>query len=198
LALKTNVEQRVPEEIMHSILKQLLATTETELCQFPTGGRPRWMNAPRPAVTCSNLLLVCKRWLRIGTPMLYAFMCLSKPRHTRALACALGADPSLAEHTCVLRLEGGINRDLCAVATRFAHVPTLYVSMHGVERLENVIDLVQAVPALEPKTTYLHYQERFMLASALNKVEDVVIAAMCLSDGLRWWVLRLGSTAFSG
>ncbi|KIP04375.1 hypothetical protein PHLGIDRAFT_120792 [Phlebiopsis gigantea 11061_1 CR5-6] len=91
-----------PEEIIPEILNYNLRVSHTEFfgrgC-YDTINRRREIRKLAPAAPppCSAALLVCKRWLRIGTPLLYESVKLSKLRDTKAVLGAGGFGRALGD-----------------------------------------------------------------------------------------------------
>ncbi|RPD79109.1 hypothetical protein L226DRAFT_438573, partial [Lentinus tigrinus ALCF2SS1-7] len=83
----------VPEEIIERILALVLV-------QSPDlSPRPSWhlyQTPPAAHPTVISPLLVCRAWLRIGTPIHYRHPVLRTPRHVQLLLRALRHTPSLA------------------------------------------------------------------------------------------------------
>ncbi|GJE91924.1 hypothetical protein PsYK624_080760 [Phanerochaete sordida] len=102
---------RLPEEILRDILAYDLRVPHAEFLFYRDWhGDPPAL--PRPA--CH--LLVSKRWLRVGTPLLYECMRLKKPEHTAAIAQLFRAHPHVGAAVRCLRLEGGFGKELAHVA----------------------------------------------------------------------------------
>ncbi|KAH9920008.1 uncharacterized protein BXZ73DRAFT_92022 [Epithele typhae] len=86
----------VPEELLERILALLLV-------QSPDANRPSWhayASSPSPSSsthpTIISPLLVCRKWLRIGTPIHYRSPVLRTPRHVELFFRAIRHAPSLA------------------------------------------------------------------------------------------------------
>ncbi|KAI0717393.1 hypothetical protein C8T65DRAFT_571907, partial [Cerioporus squamosus] len=91
----------VPEEILERILALVLVQS-AELSP-----RPSWHPYQAPSTaghpTVISPLLVCRAWLRIGTPIHYRHPVLRTPRHVELLLRALRHTPSLA--SCIRSLH---------------------------------------------------------------------------------------------
>ncbi|GJE91926.1 hypothetical protein PsYK624_080780 [Phanerochaete sordida] len=139
--------ETLPDELLDDVLAHSLALSPTDFLAFPDepgSGPPR----------SSGPVLVSKRWLRIGTPHLYACVRLAKPAHTAAVAALLRAQPHVGRAVRCLRLEGGLGRELVHVAAAAPRLERLYVAM-CVKAAESVAGLRSSLPLLRPRHLYL-------------------------------------------
>ena len=69
---------RPPEEIICEIISLCLPFSERTFLKFPEDGRPHWQQERRDTheEPSTNILLLSKRGLRIGTPILYKGVCV--------------------------------------------------------------------------------------------------------------------------
>lgn len=154
---------QLPEELLREILRLLLAPPHAAFLRFPFNPSvPRWSTEwnvllarggerARPA----GVLRVCKTWLRVGTPLLYACVGLWAPRHAAAVAALLVRETQLGRMVRCLRLEGGMGKELVSVARCAPNVRALYVSLH-VKASESVVGLRKSVALLAPAALYIH------------------------------------------
>ena len=81
-------DKKLPEELLREILSYRFAISPTEFCLEPSfdpiGSRTRPIE--RGARPCQELLLVSKRWLRVGTPLLYESLAIRTSEHERTVA----------------------------------------------------------------------------------------------------------------
>lgn len=159
------------EELLREILRYLLVPPYADFLRFPNNDAiPRWsadwtvddwwdaslgveerVERARPA----DVLLVCKTWLRIGTPLLYECVSVWAPRHTKAVAALLTREPQLGCAVRCLRLEGGMGKALATVVKHAAGFHTLYVSLH-VKSSEGVVGLQKSAALMNPRALYIH------------------------------------------
>ena len=100
-------------------------------------------------------MLVSKRWLRVGTPLLYSAVILWEPRHTKAVAALVKTHPALGKAIRMLRVEGGMGKDLYTIARNAPNVHALYLSVQ-MRSSEGISGLRRAMPMLNPTTLYLY------------------------------------------
>ncbi|KAF8530004.1 hypothetical protein JB92DRAFT_3139371 [Gautieria morchelliformis] len=92
---------RIAEELLAMILAPSLTVPYGQLtskspCAFGSND----------LVPSSSALLVCKRWLRVATPLLYETVVIRSTAQSLALASALQSSPSFARYIKNVRLEG--------------------------------------------------------------------------------------------
>ncbi|KAI0079772.1 hypothetical protein K474DRAFT_1730143 [Panus rudis PR-1116 ss-1] len=98
----------IPEELVERILSYVLAPAPSPASRKPDSPHPTWHpksssnDPPSPAAA----LLVCKTWLRIGTPLYYHAVSLASSTQTRALATLLRTQPQLRPLVRDLTVDG--------------------------------------------------------------------------------------------
>ena len=121
----------LPEEILSQILRYaIVPDPDTFLdpahdrAYFHTPQSPASSEAVKPSSPLGgvHLLLVSKRWLRIGTPLLFVSLWLSTSAHTTSVAHMLAVNPTLGASVRDLRLEGGFGEGLDMIVH---HAPNL-------------------------------------------------------------------------
>lgn len=142
---------RLPDELLHTILAHALDRPLAVF--FTTRLKDDTLKRAR-SVPAARILLVCARWHRVGTPLLFTSLSLRTPAHTRAVAKTLRAKPRLGRAVRQLRLLGGYVRELHAVVRAAPGVAALLVSTH-VPLQDAVAGLHRALPALQPRTLWI-------------------------------------------
>ena len=124
-------EAQLPEEIIYEIISLCLPFSEKTFLNFPEDGRPHWQQECRDTheEPSTNILLLSKRWLRIGTPILYKGVCIRETRRMKGVAQLVKNDPAIGRMIRYLRLEGGMGRDLYTLVRYTPNADTLYVSL---------------------------------------------------------------------
>ncbi|KAJ7606203.1 hypothetical protein FB45DRAFT_878708 [Roridomyces roridus] len=95
----------IPDEILQEIFTPVLSVPEETFSSHRRGYVPsEALDAPS-----SSILLVCKTWLRIATPLLYevAIISSSSRGQAQALKLALRSNPELGRLIKKIRVEGG-------------------------------------------------------------------------------------------
>ncbi|PSS37067.1 hypothetical protein PHLCEN_2v1106 [Hermanssonia centrifuga] len=127
---------RVPEEILREILVQLLVISAEAFsgpCFAMYEDAPYPSSSPlssRLSSKSSLLLLVCKQWLRIGSPLFYEAVVLSTTSQVQTLATTVHSMPSLGLAIKRLRLgDVSYDRDLHSIVELAPNIHTLSLSM---------------------------------------------------------------------
>lgn len=107
-----------------------------------------------PSPHRSRLLLVSKRWLRVGTPLLYRFLILTKRKHTVAVACVFRAQPAIAHAVRCLRIDGGLAKDLVDVVGPAAGLHSVFINLHF-KFSDRVSWMENMAKAMRPKDLYI-------------------------------------------
>ncbi|GJE91826.1 hypothetical protein PsYK624_079770 [Phanerochaete sordida] len=152
-------EAMLPEEMIHEIIrlslppfcpKTFLKFDRTLTVLSPTQQEPGTITGP------VALLSVSKRWLRVGTPLLYEGVVLRKPSHTSSVARLAKANPTVGRTIRYLRLESGsTTRELSTLVKHAPNVHTVYIEgclRHG----DSYDGLQRAMRFLRPKTLYIN------------------------------------------
>ncbi|GJE91829.1 hypothetical protein PsYK624_079800 [Phanerochaete sordida] len=155
-------EAKLPEELIREIIRfcapPFCAKT---FLKFPAGppdaAPPRSSPRGPPAFRgVMNVLLVSKRWLRIGTPMLWEGVALRKSKHTSAVARFVSSDPAVGRMIHYLRLEGGsMTRDLVKLTKHASNIHTVYIGecRHPSDSYDG---LQHVIRYLRPTTLYIN------------------------------------------
>lgn len=142
----------LPEEVLHEILQ--LCFRERTLEDIFTGYHPpRYLEDPRGIPT--QLLLVCKQWLRVATPLLYETVQLRSDADVVKLARTLTSTPSLGPFIHNLYLNGGYGHKLHDVIRHAPNICTLYVELHLLSKLP-ISGLLHALPRMNPTQVFVH------------------------------------------
>lgn len=173
-------EESLPEELIYDILRScIVASPETFLDPANSRAFFRRPDAPPSPIGSSHLLLVSKRWRRIGTPLLYTSLWLSKAFHTLTVADLFQSYPSLAERVIDLRLEGGFVPQILDLIRLAPNIRNVYLSWH-LDKLDDTTSLHKALRCLQPKTLYLGHQREDVglrqQSAALSTLVDSLVS----------------------
>ncbi|KAI0768901.1 hypothetical protein BC629DRAFT_1270416, partial [Irpex lacteus] len=116
---------RLPEEILREILKPLFHVSPEHFREQPSSflrTRPSFPRSP-------SVLLVCKRWLRVATPLFYECLQIKSDKAVEGLAETLLATPALGQYIRRLRLEGGYGRKLLTVVKHAPNIRVLSIQL---------------------------------------------------------------------
>lgn len=148
-------EDILPEELIQEILSQsILADPESFLDPANHRAFLSQSDAPSNPLRSAHLLHVSKRWARIGTPLMYSSLWLSKPAHTATVLRLFRADPSLGTRVRDLRLEQGFGPELAELVQLMPNVRNMSIAWNLAES-DDIAGLLLALPSLSPKKLYL-------------------------------------------
>ena len=151
-------EGSLPEELIHDILQYcILVHSETFLDPANNRAFFRREGAPASPLTGKQLLLVSQRWRRIGTPLMYTSLWLSKAFHTLSVVDLFKSRPSLAEHVVDFRLDGGFIPQLLDLVSLACNVRNVHISWN-LDALDDTSTLRKVFLCLRPHTLYLGHQ----------------------------------------
>lgn len=109
--------------------------------------------------TSSDVLLVCKRWMRVATPLLYTDAILRSTAQAQSLFAALKATRALGAFIRRLRVEGGygmVMHKIISLAPNISHL-VLNLQIWGDD---NSKGLCKALPEMNPSSLVLVYLDR--------------------------------------
>lgn len=151
-------EDSLPEELIHDILAYcILVSSQTFL--DPANSRAFFHRdgAPPSPLAGKQLLLVSQRWRRIGAPLLYTSLWLSRAFHTLSVVDLFKSRPSLAEHVVDLRLDGGFIPQLLDLVSLASNIRNVHLSWN-LDALDDTTTLRKVLLCLRPHTLYLGHQ----------------------------------------
>ncbi|GJE91927.1 hypothetical protein PsYK624_080790 [Phanerochaete sordida] len=142
---------KLPEEILREILSYniLIRREAFLLLELPGEYTSRARNP--------QLLRVSKRWLRIGTPLLYTFLWLATPEQVAAVAALFRAHPHVGRAVRGLQLEGGFGRELVPLVRAAPNVEDVYLHL-GIKSADSVAGLTKALALFDPSGLYVGLQ----------------------------------------
>ncbi|GJE91928.1 hypothetical protein PsYK624_080800 [Phanerochaete sordida] len=151
LVLIYTMTDRLPEELLREILSHALLVFPVDFLGFPGD---RW--SPRlPPRRHSQLLLVSKRWNRVGTPLLYESLDVSGFEQTANIANVLRARPALGRAVRCLRLAERFGKDLVHIAKHTPNVHSLYINLRVIGPGDPVSGVPKALPRWNPVNLYI-------------------------------------------
>lgn len=88
----------LPEELLHEILAYHLEVSWTDrLFAYDPFEKPQRTPRKPSSRNPHHVLRVCKRWLRVGTPLLYRALYMASPNHVDRIAEVFALSPMLAK-----------------------------------------------------------------------------------------------------
>ncbi|KAJ7472902.1 hypothetical protein B0H11DRAFT_1344430 [Mycena galericulata] len=134
----------LPGEMISEILSPVLEVPEHKFSDLsPTSPFAKY------SVSSSALLLVCKAWLRVATPLLYHVVILRSRAQARALHDALQKNKDLGRFVKKLRVEGGFGRFMQHVLHSSPNITDLFISLQ-IHESDSTSGFAAALPSINP------------------------------------------------
>ncbi|GJE87429.1 hypothetical protein PsYK624_035120 [Phanerochaete sordida] len=174
-------DEVLPEELISEILRHALHAPP-DVFLDPAHDRA-WFarpDAPPSPLAGSALLRVSRRWRRIGTPLLFAALWLSRAAHTRTVLRVLRESPALGALVRDLRLDGGFVpelRDAVALMPGVRNVHLSWVAGKG----HDTDGLWEVMPMLRPRRLWLGTAD-FVEEGRQELVRLMNLLATCFVD----------------
>ncbi|KAG6833390.1 hypothetical protein H0H87_007375 [Tephrocybe sp. NHM501043] len=168
----------LPDEIVREILSPALRVSDEAF---------RSREAVSPFATYSEsssaLLVVCKSWLRVATPLLYNVVVLRSKPQARSLECALRGNTLLGSFIKKLRLEGGLGPSMYHILRLAPNMTEMWLPMR-VWSSESVTGLCRGLGVANPQHLILHDKEYH--ASRINAPSRKLVDTICQCIASKW------------
>ncbi|KAK7044826.1 hypothetical protein R3P38DRAFT_3432923 [Favolaschia claudopus] len=138
----------LPDEIISEILAPALRVPDAAFATMYSAD-PNGSPFMRFSESSSAYLVVCKAWLRVGTPLLYSVIPLRSRAQAQALANALTANPELGQFIKKLRVEGGFGMSMFKVLQAAPKITDIYLSF-DIPMSDNPSGLCRGLHLLNP------------------------------------------------
>jgi hypothetical protein len=126
----------------------------------------------------SIVLLVCKRWLRVGTPLLYNVVVLRSKAQAKALSQVLSKNIDLGRWVKKLRVEGGYGVPMGTILRSSPNITDLFLSL-AISGADSTSGLCDGLPSINPSRVILEDSKLFRN----KKVGNLLAALMaCFSQ----------------
>ncbi|KZV97254.1 hypothetical protein EXIGLDRAFT_764548, partial [Exidia glandulosa HHB12029] len=130
----------------------------------------------------SSVLAVCKRWARVGTPLLYETVVLRSTPQAQALAAALKDNKPFGKMIKKLRVEGGYGAAVPKIFKLAPNITDLCLNLH-LYADDKVIPMYKALfDAVKPRRLVLYHAEY-----SFNDNKGVRLALSTLCDCITNW-----------
>ncbi|KAH6909299.1 hypothetical protein BKA70DRAFT_1278146 [Coprinopsis sp. MPI-PUGE-AT-0042] len=137
---------QLPDEITKEILAPVLyvpdetfADTALKASPFATYG-----------LSSSTILVVCKSWLRVATPLLYDTVVLRSKAQAQSLAVVLKKDSQLGTFIKKLRVEGGYGNAIFEILKRSPYITDIWIST-ALWSNESVVGYAKGLLLVDPR-----------------------------------------------
>jgi hypothetical protein len=135
---------KVPDEILKEILSPVLKVDDESFARA---------NGPSPfslrSYSNSDILVVCKRWLRVATPLLYHVVVLRSMAQSQSLAHTLKKNRELGLFIKMIRLEGGFGASVHKIIVAAPNIKDIFLSLM-IWSHDSVVGLCKGLPLMDP------------------------------------------------
>ncbi|EJD39115.1 hypothetical protein AURDEDRAFT_187555 [Auricularia subglabra TFB-10046 SS5] len=142
--------------------------------------------------SASDVLLACKRFMRVATPALYETVIIRTKAQASALQAALTRNPEFGRYVRRLRLEGAYGKQLAKIIPLMPHVSDFCFTL-SVYSDDSLAALTTAFTKLQPIRVVLTLVDE---RRARNKMHATLVSMLCCAIPT-WTKLRHFSYAFS-
>ncbi|KDQ59080.1 hypothetical protein JAAARDRAFT_192632 [Jaapia argillacea MUCL 33604] len=142
---------KLPDELIKEILAPVLRIPEDMFTDM--GAKSVFCRLNSQAGVCT-LLLVCKRWLRVATPLLYEIVILRSKAQAQALSTVLTTSKTFGTFIRKLRVEGGYGAAMKTVLSAAPNITDIYLSLY-LWSDDNVSGLCRSLPSINPRLVIL-------------------------------------------
>jgi len=140
---------RLADEVLKDILASFLVVPD-EL--FADNGAVSPFS--RVTQSASDVLLICKRWMRIGTPVLFTTVVVRSMPQARALALAMTNNPEFGRHTRKLRIEGAYGGYILTAVRQMPNIRDLCMTV-GINSNISINGTLDALEMMNPERVIL-------------------------------------------
>ncbi|KAJ6577829.1 hypothetical protein B0H19DRAFT_932780 [Mycena capillaripes] len=159
----------LPDEVISEILSPALdvpdeffSNTDSKASPFATYTE-----------SSSAILLVCKAWLRVATPLLYRVVVLRSKAQAKALSQGLSKNVDLGRWIKKLRVEGAYGVPMRAILRSSPNITDLFLSLE-IYAGDNTSGLCEGLPWINPNRVILKDSYK----SLSNKMAENLLAAL--------------------
>ncbi|KAJ7605766.1 hypothetical protein FB45DRAFT_848494 [Roridomyces roridus] len=161
----------IPDEIIHEILSPALSVPDDTF----SADIPVWKSRAcrgRRVESSSAILLVCKAWLRVATPLLYHTVNLRSKSQAQALSVALRSNPDLGRLVKKLRLRSGYGISMHKILQRTQNLTDIFIPLEF-DLGDNARGLCRGFPLIDPVRVTISYL--FDMTSPVRTLVDVLV-----------------------
>ncbi|KAF7360686.1 F-box domain-containing protein [Mycena venus] len=168
----------LPDEIVSEILAPVLRVPDHKFSDTSTGTSP----FATYQESTSAILLVCRAWLRVSTPLLYHVVILRSKAQAKALDTTLKTNPDLGRFIKKLRVEGGFGSHMRGILQNAPHITDIFLSFH-IHASDSPSGLVLGLPLINPQRVIIWDRDEHPLK---NKHVGELMRAVESSANKKW------------
>lgn len=169
----------LPDELLHHILTSCLAIPDAAFCAFPEDELSSNEVIPRHR-RHPHALLVSKRFLRVGTPLLYEALNLATPAHVADVSRLLQRHETLGRAIRSLKLNRcAFGRGLETVCSLAPSVKTIFFDLRCIlhdDPIEGFIAML-AKDMVDPETVYVLGKRKVESVSTKSVIVEWALCA---------------------
>ncbi|KDQ60090.1 hypothetical protein JAAARDRAFT_32473 [Jaapia argillacea MUCL 33604] len=177
---------KLPDEILKEILSPSLHVPDEKFTD--TSGPSVFF---RFDLSTSAFLLVCKRWLRVATPLLYEVVVLCSKAQAQALSQVFATNKQLGTFVKKLRVEGGYGMPMEKIIKASPNIKDLYLSL-ALYSTDSVSGICRSLSSISP-TRLILYESSDHLDNASTRQ---LTKAICASISSNWKALGVFHTPY--
>ncbi|KAJ6516636.1 hypothetical protein C8R47DRAFT_1189912 [Mycena vitilis] len=122
----------------------------------------------------SSTLVVCRSWLRVGTPLLYSFAIIRSKAQANALQATLRTAPELGRFIKNLRVEGGFGKSMQMILKNTPNIDHLVLCLN-LRAGDSSDGLAQGLPLIDPtRLTIIDEIEFFLNNKSVVKLSKAI------------------------
>jgi len=141
---------KLADETLAVILSIVLEVADDDFISMQTDSGP----FARRDYSTADALLVCKRWMRVATPLLLYTCIIRYTAQAQALANALKKNPELAQFVKRMRIEGSYGASVKQFLTQTKQIDELAISMPDLSK-DNAKPMYSVLGTLCPRRLVL-------------------------------------------
>ncbi|KAJ7136666.1 hypothetical protein C8R44DRAFT_767613 [Mycena epipterygia] len=175
-----------PDEIISEILSPALKVPDENFAYSGSEASP----FATYTESSSAYLVVCKAWLRVGTPLLYNVVILRSKAQAKALCETLSDNEELGKFIKKLRVEGGYGAPMRTILQSSPNISDLFLSLE-IRASDGTAGLCNGLPSINPTRLILRdageSHSRYLQNKMLKNLLDAL--ASCCSKWDRLCIL---------
>ncbi|KDQ60074.1 hypothetical protein JAAARDRAFT_32451 [Jaapia argillacea MUCL 33604] len=170
---------KLPDELLKEILSPSLHVSDEKFTD--TSGPSVFF---RFDLSTSAFLLVCKRWLRVATPLLYEVVVLCSKAQAQALSQVFASNKQLGPFVKKLRVEGGYGAPMEKIIKACPNIKDLYLSL-SLYSTDSVSGICRSLSSINPTRLILYESSDHLDNSNTRQLTE----ALCASISSTWKTL---------
>jgi hypothetical protein len=144
----------MPEHLPDEILSEIL-TPALKVCNEDFSNTSEVSPFATYSESSSVMLLVCKDWLRVATPLLYHVVVLRSKAQAKALGAALSKNKDLGRFIKKIQVEGGYGPPMYTILAGSPNLTDLFLSF-DIFASDSTAAFCNGLPLINPTCLIMH------------------------------------------